>query len=247
MKEERDFVFGLHSVVEAIRSGKEINKIMIQKGMEKTLFLELKKETAQKDYFLQFVPIEKLNKLTQGNHQGVVAFIAPIAYQNLELIVEEKIAAGKTLNLLMLDRITDVRNFGAIARSAECFGVDAIILPKKGGVGITADAIKTSAGALNSIPVCREDYLQDTLLLLEQYGVKIIACTEKTKNTLSETDLRTSTCIVMGSEEDGISPELLKHCKEKARIPLLGKINSLNVGVAAGIALYEKAMQNLHA
>jgi len=243
MKENIDFIFGLRAVIEAIRAGKEINKIMIQKGMDKDLFLELKKETAKKDYNLQFVPIEKLNKLTLQNHQGVIAFIAPVEYHSTEEIMEKILAEGRTANFLMLDRITDVRNFGAIARSAECLGVDAIIIPKKGGATITADAIKTSAGALNSLPVCREDYLQDTLLMLEQYGVKIIACTEKTKNSLPEVNFSGSTCIVLGSEEDGISPEVLKYCKERAKIPLSGKIGSFNVSVAAGIVLYEKAMQ----
>lgn len=241
MKENIDFIFGIRAVIEAIRADKEINKIMIQKGMDKELFLELKKATSGKNFNLQFVPIEKLNKLTRSNHQGVIALISPIAYFSTEYIMEKLISEGKSANLLMLDRITDVRNFGAIARSAACLGVDAIIIPKKGGVSVTADAVKTSAGALNMMPICKEDYLQDTLLLLEQYGVKIIACTEKTEQLIGEVDFSGSTCIVMGSEEDGISPEILKYCKERAKIPLVGKIASFNVSVAAGIVLYEKS------
>jgi 23S rRNA (guanosine2251-2'-O)-methyltransferase len=245
MKESTDFIFGIRAVIEAIRSEQEINKIMIQKGMEKDLFLELKKVTSGRDYNLQFVPLEKLNKLTQKNHQGVVAFISPISYYSTEYLMEKLISEGKSANFLLLDRITDVRNFGAIARSAECMGVDGIILPKKGGAGITSDAIKTSAGALHKIPVCREDYLQDTLLLLKQYGVKIIACTEKTKKIIADVDFTGHSCIIMGSEEDGISPELMKYCDEKAKIPLAGEIGSFNVSVAAGIVLYEKRMQTL--
>jgi 23S rRNA (guanosine2251-2'-O)-methyltransferase len=243
MKEDKDFIFGVRAVIEAIRAGKEINKIIIQRGMNKELFLELKQELRGKDFNLQFVPIEKLNKLTQQNHQGVIAFISPVTYYQTVDVLEELIAGEIEPNLLMLDRITDVRNFGAIARTAECLGVHAIIIPAKGSASITADAIKTSAGALNRIKVCREEHLQDTLLLVKQYGLKVIACTEKTQGLLPDTDLRGGSVIIMGSEEDGISPELFKYCDKRAKIPLFGSIASYNVSVAAGIVLYEKAMQ----
>jgi 23S rRNA (guanosine2251-2'-O)-methyltransferase len=243
MKEDKDFIFGVRAVIEAIRAGKEINKIIIQRGMNKDLFLELKQELRGKDFNLQFVPIEKLNKLTQQNHQGVIAFISPVTYYKTVDVLEELVAGEIEPNLLMLDRITDVRNFGAIARTAECLGVHAIIIPAKGSASITADAIKTSAGALNRIKVCREEHLQDTLLLLKQYGLKVIACTEKTQGLLPDTDLRGGSVILMGSEEDGISPELFKYCDKRAKIPLFGSIASYNVSVAAGIVLYEKAMQ----
>jgi 23S rRNA (guanosine2251-2'-O)-methyltransferase len=243
MKEDKDFIFGVRAVIEAIRAGKEINKIIIQRGMNKDLFLELKQELRGKDFNLQFVPIEKLNKLTQQNHQGVIAFISPVTYYKTVDVLEELVAGEIEPNLLMLDRITDVRNFGAIARTAECLGVHAIIIPAKGSASITADAIKTSAGALNRIKVCREEHLQDTLLLVKQYGLKVIACTEKTQGLLPDTDLRGGSVILMGSEEDGISPELFKYCDKRAKIPLFGSIASYNVSVAAGIVLYEKAMQ----
>lgn len=243
MKEDKDFIFGVRAVIEAIRAGKEINKIIIQRGMNKDLFLELKQELRGKDFNLQFVPIEKLNKLTQQNHQGVIAFISPVTYYKTVDVLEELVAGEIEPNLLMLDRITDVRNFGAIARTAECLGVHAIIIPAKGSASITADAIKTSAGALNRIKVCREEHLQDTLLLVKQYRLKVIACTEKTQGLLPDTDLRGGSVILMGSEEDGISPELFKYCDKRAKIPLFGSIASYNVSVAAGIVLYEKAMQ----
>jgi 23S rRNA (guanosine2251-2'-O)-methyltransferase len=243
MKEDKDFIFGVRAVIEAIRAGKEINKIIIQRGMNKDLFLELKQELRGKDFNLQFVPIEKLNKLTQQNHQGVIAFISPVTYYKTVDVLEELVAGEIEPNLLLLDRITDVRNFGAIARTAECLGVHAIIIPAKGSASITADAIKTSAGALNRIKVCREEHLQDTLLLVKQYGLKVIACTEKTQGLLPDTDLRGGSVILMGSEEDGISPELFKYCDKRAKIPLFGSIASYNVSVAAGIVLYEKAMQ----
>lgn len=243
MKEDKDFIFGVRAVIEAIRAGKEINKIIIQRGMSKELFLELKQELRGKDFNLQFVPIEKLNKLTQQNHQGVIAFISPVTYFNAVDVIEELVASEIEPNLLMLDRITDVRNFGAIARTAECLGVHAIIIPAKGSAAITSDAIKTSAGALNRIKVCREEHLQDTLLMVKQYGLKVIACTEKTQGLLPDTDLRGGSVIIMGSEEDGVSPELFKYCDKRAKIPLFGSIASYNVSVAAGIVLYEKAMQ----
>lgn len=243
MKEDIDYIFGVRAIIEAIRAEKEINKIMIQRGMNKELFMELKEELRGKDFNLQFVPIEKLNKITQQNHQGVVAFISPVNYYNTVDIIEELLANNETPNLLMLDRITDVRNFGAIARTAECLGVHAIIIPAKGSASITPDALKTSAGALNRIKVCREDHLQDVLLLAKQYELKIIACTEKTEGLLPDTDLRGGSIIILGSEENGISPELFKYCDKRAKIPLFGSIASYNVSVAAGIVLYEKSMQ----
>ena len=247
MKEDKDYIFGVRAVIEAVKADKEINKILIQKGMNKDLFNELKSELKGKDYNLQFVPIEKINKITLQNHQGVVALISPIEYHTTVDIVEELLSNNRIPNLLMLDRVTDVRNFGAIARSAECLGVDAIIIAARGSAQITSDAIKTSAGALSRIPVCREEHLQDTLLMLKQYQIKVIACTEKTDGLLPDTDLSGASVIILGSEENGIAPELIKHCDKRAKIPLFGAISSFNVSVAAGIVLYEKAMQQSHA
>lgn len=240
-----DIVFGVRAVIEAVRAGKEINKIMIQRGMQKDLFKELKEELANKTYNLQFVPIQKLNKLTRKNHQGVIAFIAPIEYQNIEDIVTKLFEDGEIPSIMILDRITDVRNFGAIARTAECTGVHALVIIEKGGVLVTSDAIKTSAGALHRIPVCKVKDLSQVVHYLKTSGVQVVACTEKTKNLIQDTDLTVPTAIIMGSEEDGISTKLLAESDVKAKIPMVGKIASLNVAVSAGIILYESLRQRM--
>lgn len=241
-----DVIFGIRAVIEAIRSGREINKIMILKGMQKELFQELKEELANKDYFLQFVPVEKLNRITPENHQGVIAYVAPIVYLKVEEFVDNRIEEGKTSAILVLDRITDVRNFGAIARTAECQGIDAILIPSKGSAMVTADAVKTSAGALNRIPVCRTNDLKDSLFYLQQSGLRILACTEKGNVPLYEANFRGSVAVIFGSEESGITSDLLNLADIKARIPMRGEIASLNVGVAVGMALYEKTRQELY-
>jgi 23S rRNA (guanosine2251-2'-O)-methyltransferase len=238
-----DIIFGIRSVIEAIRSGREINKVMIQKGISKDLFFELKEELANKNYFIQYVPVEKLNKVTQQNHQGVIAYIAPISYQKIEELADKSIENNEKACYLFLDRLTDVRNFGGIARTAECLGVSAIVIPGKGSVQVTADAIKTSAGALNIIPVCKSDNIKDSLFYLQQSGFRIVAATEKSSVPLNEVNLRGSIAIVMGSEEDGVSNDILKMCDIKARIPMKGTISSLNVSVATGMILYEKIRQ----
>jgi 23S rRNA (guanosine2251-2'-O)-methyltransferase len=240
-----DIVFGVRAVIEAVKAGKEINKIMIQRGMQKDLFKELKEELANKNYNLQFVPIQKLNRLTRKNHQGVIAFIAPIEYQDIEDIVTKLFEDGEIPSVMILDRITDVRNFGAIARTAECTGVHAIIIIEKGGVLVTSDAIKTSAGALLRIPVCKVKDLSQVVHYLKSSGVQVVACTEKTKNLIQDTDLTVPTAIIMGSEEDGISTKLLTESDVKAKIPMVGKIASLNVAVSAGIILYESLRQRM--
>lgn len=246
-KESADeFIFGVRAVIEAIKADREINKIMILKGMNKDLFQELKDILANKNYYLQFVPVEKLDKITDNNHQGVIAFVAPITYGSVEKLVEEMMEQGKKPTVLVLDRITDVRNFGAIARTAECQGVDAILIPSRGSVQVTSDAIKTSAGALNRIPVCKSDNIKDTLFYLQQCGMRIIACTEKTNIPLYTVNLRGSVVIILGSEKDGITNDFLNMADIKAKIPMRGEIASMNVGVAAAIVLYEKTRQELY-
>jgi len=240
-----DIVFGVRAVIEAVRAGKEINKIMIQRGMQKDLFKELKEELANKMYNLQFVPIQKLNRLTRKNHQGVIAFIAPIEYQNIEDIITKLFEDGEIPSVMILDRVTDVRNFGAIARTAECTGVHAIVIIEKGGVLVTSDAIKTSAGALHRIPVCKAKDLSQVVHYLKTSGVQVVACTEKTKNLIQDTDLTVPSAIIMGSEEDGISTKLLAESDVKAKIPMVGEIASLNVAVSAGIILYESLRQRM--
>lgn len=243
--ENNDLIFGVRSVIEAVRAGKEINKIMIQRGMQKDLFKELKEELAGKTYNLQFVPIQKLNRLTRKNHQGVIAFISPIQYQNIEDITTFLFEQGEIPQFMILDRITDVRNFGAIARTAECTGVHAIVIIEKGGVLVTSDAIKTSAGALMRIPVCKVKDLSSAVRFLQSSGVQVVACTEKTDNYIQDTDLTLPSAIIMGSEEDGISTKLLSESDIKAKIPMVGEIESLNVAVSAGIILYEGLRQRM--
>ncbi|MDP7566864.1 MAG: 23S rRNA (guanosine(2251)-2'-O)-methyltransferase RlmB, partial [Flavobacteriales bacterium] len=189
------------------------------------------------------VPLEKINRLTRKNHQGVFAFISPIDFHNIEDVVPSLYEQGKNPLILVLDRITDVRNFGAIARTAECAGVDAIIIPEQNAAAINADAIKTSAGALHKITVCRTWNLKLAIQFMKESGIQLVGCTEKTQDMMYKPDYTTPTAIIMGSEEDGVSPEFLKMCDARAKIPMAGKIASLNVSVATGVILYEAIRQ----
>lgn len=240
-----DIIYGVRAVIEAIRAERPINKIFIQKGMNKELFYELKEELANKKYNLQFVPIHKLNRLTRKNHQGVVAQISPVPYHALSPIITKLFEEGEIPLIMVLDRLTDVRNFGAIARTAECNGVHAIVIPSKDSVSITSDAIKTSAGALNKIPVCKSMDLSAAIHELKELGLQIVASTEKAKQMVYDVDMTLPTAIVMGSEEDGVSNKILAMSDVKAKIPMEGSIASLNVSVSAGIMLYEATRQRL--
>lgn len=245
-KTPEDIIFGLRAVIEAIKAGREINKIMIQKGMDNDLFRELKEALQGQQFTLQFVPIQKIDSLVQGNHQGVVAFVSPVEYGVIEELIDTMLTEGKKPTILVLDRITDVRNFGAIARTAECQGVDAILIPSKGSALVTPDAVKTSAGALNRLKVCKTNDLKSSLFYMQQSGMRIVSCTEKSKIPMYEVNLRGSVAIILGSEESGISNDLLNMSDIKARIPMKGEIASLNVSVAAGMVLYEKTRQELY-
>lgn len=245
-KLDESYIFGVRAVIEAVKADREINKIMIQKGMNKELFKELKDALAGKNHQLQFVPIEKLDRITEENHQGVIAMASPISYHKVEELVEALLEEGKKPFILALDRITDVRNFGAIARTAECEGVDAIVIPSQGSVQVTPDAVKTSAGALNRIKVCRTDNMKDSLFYIQQCGLRIVACTEKSNTPSYETNLRGSVAVIMGSEKDGITSDLINLADVACRIPMRGEIASLNVGVAAGMMMYEKLRQELY-
>jgi 23S rRNA (guanosine2251-2'-O)-methyltransferase len=245
-KERTDLIFGVHTVIEALKAERSINKILIQKGIQKETFNELRDALKGQQFQLQFVPNQKLDSLTSGNHQGVIAFITPIEYQEIETLVDQMLEEGKKPTILVLDRITDVRNFGAIARTAECEGVDAILIPSKGSALVTSDAMKASAGALNRIPVCKTDDLKNSLFYLQQSGLRLVACTEKSANPLYQVNLRGSVAIIMGSEENGITQDLINMSDIKAMIPMRGSISSLNVGVATGMVLYEKLRQELY-
>lgn len=229
--------------MEAIRAGREIEKIFIQSGLNNDLIRELINEAQSRKVPFTFVPQQKLNTLSNKNHQGVVCQISLVQYASLENLIDKCYNEGRDPFFLILDRITDVRNFGAIARTVECAGLDGIIIGDKGNAPISSDAMKTSAGALNHLQVCREKDMHKTFRLLKDNGIQIIACTEKAKKTLYETDLNSPLAIIMGSEEDGVSPQMLKDADHLAKIPIHGEIASLNVSVAAGIAIYEAVRQ----
>lgn len=242
---EKDMIFGIRAVIEAIESGKEIDKILVRRDMTSELSRELFKSLDGVEVPLQKVPIEKLNKITLKNHQGVIAFISPVTYQRIEDLVPRIFEEGRMPFIVVLDGITDVRNFGAIARTCECAGVDALVVPLKGGAALNADAVKTSAGALLKIPVCREANLTNTLRYLFDSGLKLIAATEKAAKNYTEVSYTEPLALVMGSEDEGISPEHMRLCNELVRIPMAGTIRSLNVSVAAGVLIYEAVRQRL--
>lgn len=236
-------IFGTRAVMEAIKSGRQIEKIYIQTGLTNDLVKELVHTAKQYKAPYTFIPQEKLNRLSSKNHQGVICVLSAIEYASLENIIDKAFSEGRDPFFLIVDRVTDVRNFGALARTAECASLDGIILADKGNAPITGDAMKTSAGALSHLAVCRVADMKKTIQLLKQSGIQIVACTEKASENLYAIDMNTPIALILGSEEDGISPELLKQADKLAKIPIKGKIESLNVSVAAGIAIYEAVRQ----
>lgn len=242
MKKE-NIIYGIRPIIEAVKSGKEIDKILIQTGLNNELYFQLRKLINEFKIPFQYVPVKKLNRITSKNHQGVICFISNIVYHNIENLLPGIYEDGKLPLLLILDRITDVRNMGAIARTAECAGVDAIIIPEKGSAQINSDTIKASAGSLYKIPVCRCKNLKNIIEYLKESGVQIIAATEKAGNYYTSADFTKPTAIIMGSEENGVSGEYLKRSDFKVKIPILGDIESLNVSVATGVILYEAVNQ----
>jgi len=240
---KKDFIFGIRSVVEAIKSGKELDRVLIKKGLKGELFQELSEMTRKLHIPVQYVPVEKINRVTRKNHQGVVAFISPIVYHNIEEILPELYENGKNPLILVLDSISDVRNFGAIARSAEVAGVHAIVIPERGAAQVNADAIKTSAGALHIIPVCRARSLEETLSFLKDSGLSIVAASEKGEKLYYECDMTGPLAIIMGSEDKGVSPSLLNSADELVKIPQCGEIESLNVSVAASVLIFDAVRQ----
>ena len=236
-------IFGLQPIIEAIKSGKEFDKIFIKKGLQGQLSSDLKYLIKKNNIPSKFVPLEKINRLTKKNHQGVFGFISPINFHKVGEIIMKTFEEGKTPILLMLDRITDVRNFGAITRSADSFGVDAIIINKFGSAQINSDAIKTSAGAIYKVPICREDNLVNCISYLKKSGLVTISCSEKESKNITDVNLKNPILIILGSEKNGISSDILNASDEKIKIPTYGKIDSLNVSVACGISLYEISRQ----
>lgn len=242
-----EYIFGIHPVLEAMDSGQEVDKILFQKNLRGEQTQQLLKKARELDIPVQHIPLEGMNKVTRKNHQGIIAYLSPITYQNLDEIVMRSFEEGRDPFVLVLDGVTDVRNMGAIARTAECAGVDIIVVPIKGGARIGGDAIKTSAGALMTIPVHRTANLAKTVEQLKNYGLQIVSCTEKTDNEYTTGEYKGPIAVVMGSEEMGISNQILKITDFSAKLPLMGKIESLNVSVAAGVMMYEILRQRKNA
>lgn len=241
--EKDEFIYGTRAVIEAINTGKNIEKVFIKTGLNNELYQQLLSLIRENEIPFQFVPIEKINRITRKNHQGVLAFVSPIEYTNIEMLLPLLFESGNEPILLILDQITDVRNFGAIVRSAECAAVQAIIIPEKGMARIGADAIKTSAGAILHLPICKVNNLLKTIQYLKDSGIGIIAATEKAEKIYTEGDFNSPVAIVMGSEDTGISQPILNIADQKLKIPLLGSIESLNVSVSAALMMYEAVRQ----
>ena len=236
-------IYGIRAVIEAINTSKTLDKIFVQKGLRGNLFKELEKLARKKGISISYVPIERLNRFTKNNHQGVVASISPITFYNFEELIEKVTASKNAPLFLLLNQLSDVRNFGAIIRTAECTGVDGIIIQKKGAAAVTADTIKTSAGAVFKVPIAKVNHIKDAVHYLQASGIKVIAASEKTENNIYDISLKEGCAIIMGAEDVGISPSILKTVSNIAKLPLLGEIESLNVSVACGVFLYEVVRQ----
>lgn len=236
-------IFGIRAVIEAIEAGKDIDRVLIKRELSGELIGELQRLIREYDIPMQRVPVERIDRITRKNHQGVIAFTSAVTYQKLENIIPLLYEEGKNPFIIVLDGLTDVRNFGAIARTCEVAGVDAIVIPSRGSVSVNADAIKTSAGALHTIPVCRENSLKEAILFLKNSGVKVVAASEKAAELYTEADMSVPVAILMGSEDVGIAAEYLRISDELVKLPQVGNIKSLNVSVAAGVMIYEVLRQ----
>ena len=236
-------IYGIRAVIEAVNAGKTIDRVFLQKGLQGALYKELLATLQGAQIATQYVPIEKLNRMSKKNHQGVIATLSPVEYQDFEELVIRVTESGKVPLFLVLDHLQDVRNFGAIVRTAECTGVSGIIIPKRGSVSVTADAVKTSAGAVFRVPICKVDNLIDAVYYLQGSGIRVVAATEKTNNLLYSEDFTTPLAIVMGAEDVGISGGVLKVVDSRVKLPMAGEIGSLNVSVACAVFLYEAVRQ----
>ena len=243
--EKNEMIFGIRAVIEAVEAGKEIDKVLVKKELQGDLAKELFSVLKDAGVLIQKVPVERLNRITRKNHQGVVAFISSVTYQSLENLIPGLYEEGKVPLLVVLDGITDVRNFGAIARTCECAGVHAIVIPQRDSVTVNADAVKTSAGALHTLPVCRVRNLHEALRFLQNSGIRLVAATEKADQSYTEVSYTDPTAIILGAEDTGISADSLRICDQMVKIPQFGTIGSLNVSVAAGVMIYEAIRQRM--
>src|SRR5690554_3499436 len=243
MMKEKEMIFGIRAVIEAIEAGKDIDKVLVKRELSGDLFMELQQLLRTREIPMQRVPLERIDRITRKNHQGVIAFTSAVAYQKLEQIIPMLYEQGKSPFILVLDGLTDVRNFGAIARTCEVAGVDAIVIPARGSVSVNADAVKTSAGALHSIPVCRERSLKEAIVYLKNSGIKVVTATEKAAELYTGSDMSVPVALLMGSEDVGVASEHLRLSDELVKIPQFRTIQSLNVSVAAGVLIYEAVRQ----
>ncbi len=243
--EKEHLIFGIRAIIEAIQAGKEVDKVFIQKEISGELMKDLMKVMKRGNINFSYVPVEKLNRLTHNNHQGAVATISPVSFHDMESLINTVTESGKTPLFLILDQISDARNFGAIIRTAECTGVNGIIVQKAGSAPVNGDTVKTSAGAVFNIPICKVEHIKDAIFYLQSSDIKTVAATEKTDANIYDLDLTVPVAIIMGSEDRGINPSVLKIVDEKAKLPMYGTIGSLNVSVACGAFLYEVVRQRL--
>lgn len=244
--QNEQLIFGIRAVIEAITAGKNIDKVFLQKEATGELMQELLKSLKKNSVNFSYVPIEKLNKLSKfNNHQGAVASISPVSFLTMEQLVEGTLEKKDNPLFLILDQLSDARNFGAVIRTAECTGVDGIIIQKQGAAPVNGDTVKTSAGAVFNIPICKVDHIKDAVFYLQGSGIKTVAATEKTDKNIYDIDFTGGVAIIMGSEDKGVNPSVLKIVDEKAKLPMFGTISSLNVSVACGAFLYEVVRQRL--
>ncbi len=240
------FIFGIRPIEEAFSAGKEVDKLLVQKGLFSDSIKDIIATAKHHDVYVQFVPIEKLNRVTRKNHQGIIAYMSMVEYQPIDNVLPMIYDKGETPFILILDRITDIRNIGAIARTAECTGVHAILVPAQNSAKINAEAVKSSAGAILRVPIARSFNLKEDIGFLKQSGLQIIGVSEKTDNDYSNNDYNLPTAIIMGAEDDGISDEYIKLCDSFAKITMVGETASLNVSVATGVVLFEALKQKLN-
>ena len=246
METKNTQIYGLRSVIEAIDSQETLSKVYLQRGLTGASSYELIKKLKKKSIEISYVPVEKLNRLTPKNHQGVVATISPIKFLSISDLSDLIESKPKSISLLILDQLSDVRNFGAIVRTAECTAIDCIVIQSSGSAPVNGDTIKTSSGAIFNVPICKVPHIKDAIFLIKQHDIKIFGASEKAENNIYQTQFGKSQAIIMGSEGKGLSSSVIKLCDELIRIPLLGKIESLNVSVACGTILYEVVRQKHH-
>jgi len=243
LETKNQFIYGIHSIFEAMRAQKNFEKVFIKKGFKSELLGELSRFLRENTVPCQYVPVEKLNRITRKNHQGIIALVSEIEYVNIEKLIPLIYEKGEVPFIVILDSVTDIRNFGAIARTAECAGVNAIVIPNKGAAQVNSDAIKTSSGALHSIAICRTFNLAETIKFLRNSGLQIVAVTEKAEDFYYGKDFTSPVALILGAEDKGINKDLLRSADKSVKIPMFGSVSSLNVSVAASVVIYEVVRQ----